>query len=586
MMSRKKLETDEDFLDDDLYGSIINILTIAPGFDKIYAEGLQPKELRDLIVKDYSICKETADGQRLNVLSNFRQFLSVNHTNKVRLDQDILKPGEHLEEGKPPSKSSIYVLFDQVLKRIEKKGWISRKNGFCFPVEGHKFNSTLKKWHRDTIADKPSETIDTTGENTFYFDDIKKEEIENSSEFGQMLTEMHAFIDYKLTGMMDIALGFIKKRRAFEFWEEFKSKTELSPILLSYLWLQLLFFSQYKVRNLSLCTPIKKGEHPRDVLKKLGNITPNEMQREKQRWHTLFYQVSEKTIKNILIEKNSFSKNIRNKIQKYNLIKDFYENKIVFEETINRIINILSEKLPYTLILDNKIGSIYGKTLDELPTLNYKQDGRYENNPSPVIWPETRYHVFDHKTQNTFSFSSGQRVPPGQAFYNSVAQMVLEGSCFDNEIDYASKFFIHQNDFSSNEGHKKLNGKKTIFLNFIKKKKRSFLDIISIDTIEKDLMGLSLLENENTNRVFYDGNGYLIQDSPFKNKEKMGYLLGLMSNIITIPSLPDDPNKIFSPHHLSNQTKENNTDSISYDFMFIKPKRNVLDPLIRLKYVD
>ena len=112
VMSRKKLETDEDFLNDDLYGSIINILTIAPGFDKIYAEGLQPKELRDLIVKDYSICEETADRQRLNVLSNFRQFLSVNHTNKVRLDQDSLK----LEEGKPPSKSSIYVLFDQVLE--------------------------------------------------------------------------------------------------------------------------------------------------------------------------------------------------------------------------------------------------------------------------------------------------------------------------------------------------------------------------------------------------------------------------------------------------------------------------------------
>ena len=33
IMSRKKLVTDQEFLNDDLYGSIINILTIAPNFN-------------------------------------------------------------------------------------------------------------------------------------------------------------------------------------------------------------------------------------------------------------------------------------------------------------------------------------------------------------------------------------------------------------------------------------------------------------------------------------------------------------------------------------------------------------------------
>lgn len=84
-MSRKKLEKDEDFLNVEPYKSIINILMIAPRYNSIYNKGLQTKELRDLIIKNYSIYKEKADEDRLKILFEFKQFLTLNAINRVKL---------------------------------------------------------------------------------------------------------------------------------------------------------------------------------------------------------------------------------------------------------------------------------------------------------------------------------------------------------------------------------------------------------------------------------------------------------------------------------------------------------------------
>jgi hypothetical protein len=53
--------------------------------------------------------------------------------------------------------------------------------------------------------------IYSIGSQTFYFDKIKKEEIENSNECKIVMDELHKLIDYQFTYLTDIINSIIKK---------------------------------------------------------------------------------------------------------------------------------------------------------------------------------------------------------------------------------------------------------------------------------------------------------------------------------------------------------------------------------------
>jgi hypothetical protein len=146
-MSRKKLDTEESYINNEPYKSIINILRIAPEFHLIYRQGMETKELRYLIIKDYKICKNRTDDERLRILSEFKEYIFQFEKKKICLNQDI-KPGRYKEKQNKnrnqenyikKSSSTFYHLFNEYLKRLEKFGWIHRKNGMCSLDFKHNF---------------------------------------------------------------------------------------------------------------------------------------------------------------------------------------------------------------------------------------------------------------------------------------------------------------------------------------------------------------------------------------------------------------------------------------------------------------
>ena len=110
-MGRKKLETEEDFFNYEPQKSIINILIIAPVFNDIYKKGLEPKELRELIVNDYTIQRIKYDEKRYALLQEFRNFLSTYKHKDVTLDQNTIKPGRYTNKKGRIASTTIYDLF-------------------------------------------------------------------------------------------------------------------------------------------------------------------------------------------------------------------------------------------------------------------------------------------------------------------------------------------------------------------------------------------------------------------------------------------------------------------------------------------
>lgn len=159
-MSRKRLETEEDFLNSEPYKSIINILKIAPEvYPRFYGKGMKTMELMNLIIKGHTICKNRLDKQRMEILSEFREWILLYETKKIRLNQDI-KPGIYKKKEnkdkrggfKGRSSTKYSKLFNNYLKRLEDFGWIKRKNGVN--LFNNKYEFLLLRYRQKDIIKK------------------------------------------------------------------------------------------------------------------------------------------------------------------------------------------------------------------------------------------------------------------------------------------------------------------------------------------------------------------------------------------------------------------------------------------------
>jgi hypothetical protein len=147
-MSRKRLKTDDDFLKIEPYKSIINILFLAPSFNLLYRNGVQPKELRTLLVKGYTPYPKKEDGHRRQILSEFRDFLLMTAGDRVHLNQEEIQPGRYKKKKNQLSTTRLENLFNQILQRLERAGWIERRQGYCVLSE-KRSQKILQHWHAD-----------------------------------------------------------------------------------------------------------------------------------------------------------------------------------------------------------------------------------------------------------------------------------------------------------------------------------------------------------------------------------------------------------------------------------------------------
>jgi hypothetical protein len=138
---RASLKEPGDFLKFEPYKSIINVIRLAPIYSVEFEKGLETKELRYLIVNEYTLEKGKGFRKkkgRKTLIEGFKKDLEQNQN--VKLNQNI---------------SKTYQGFNKYLEKLDGI-WIDRKNGLCSLSERHKFE-LMKLRQRDIITNSESE---------------------------------------------------------------------------------------------------------------------------------------------------------------------------------------------------------------------------------------------------------------------------------------------------------------------------------------------------------------------------------------------------------------------------------------------
>jgi len=214
-MSRKKLEISEDYLTQEPYKSIINVLEIAPSFRKKFKRGLKPRQLMHIIVEGYSVNDTTR-----RVLDNFRKLLTEDEKIKGRVKLDQLIAGKYPHQG-----------FNKYLNKLQLGGWIERKKGRIVLSSKRRFEP-LRFWYGDFIRNCPITKIVNYDNSTIFHPHL--------SFTTQEKNEIKGVLDgfYGSVGYLFSKIGL---RQAGDEWSKFISKIEVSPATKLYFWFKLIY---------------------------------------------------------------------------------------------------------------------------------------------------------------------------------------------------------------------------------------------------------------------------------------------------------------------------------------------------------
>lgn len=155
-MSKKILKSPEDFLSEDPYRSIINVLEIAPTFRKSFKYGLKPRQIMHLLVNGYEI-----NDNSKRILDNFRVYLKNDEQvkNRVILNQKI--------GGKNPQQN-----FNKLLIKLNEIGWIQKGEKSKYFLSDRYRVESLRTWSRDIIMGCPANKIIEYNNSTLFHPDI------------------------------------------------------------------------------------------------------------------------------------------------------------------------------------------------------------------------------------------------------------------------------------------------------------------------------------------------------------------------------------------------------------------------------
>lgn len=240
-MTRNKI----NFLKDEPYSSIINILQIAPLFDEEFSKKIKPKMLADLLVKGYSV-----RGSDRLILDEFKEFLKKNEKSAGRIifDQDIAGKDQH--QG-----------FNKLLQKLDGK-WIDRPHGIV-RLKKQKKIEPLKKWHSDFINKCFSDNVWKFYDCFVYHPEISPSDIKNEDlwslddicDFRDICSRFHPDYSHKekksnvsMNPAYDLRMLFdrIGLKKGNIKWKEYIKTHNVKPVTELYLYLELIQF-HYKL---------------------------------------------------------------------------------------------------------------------------------------------------------------------------------------------------------------------------------------------------------------------------------------------------------------------------------------------------
>jgi hypothetical protein len=195
-MSKPRLNSYEDFLNNNTYGAIIKILQFAPEHNRIFSKGLKTGELRDLIVKGYSLKKG-----RVQVLRDLRKFLEENHPD-IKLDQSVCQRSHYQGFNK----------YLKTLKNPDNQFIIKKKD--CWTLTKKYQYALLKNWHSNMISECKLDNVIPLPKIVFYFPNgsIKLYDPEVTRDDIRKLDEISKNIDEKFGEIQDVFLEIGKRK--------------------------------------------------------------------------------------------------------------------------------------------------------------------------------------------------------------------------------------------------------------------------------------------------------------------------------------------------------------------------------------